>query len=106
MVFLTNKDAQFGRVTAWQCIGCGKIEAPAPCIGLCQDRKTEFVYGFVHDEALEKLERVGARAAALEALVRRIAGTTPRAGQWEQSYKAFQHQARRILEDCDAIAGR
>jgi hypothetical protein len=26
-------------VKAWQCIGCGKIEAPQACIGVCQDRK-------------------------------------------------------------------
>jgi uracil-DNA glycosylase len=26
-------------VKAWQCVGCGKIEAPQTCIGICQDRK-------------------------------------------------------------------
>ena len=29
---------------AWQCIGCGRIEAPQPCLGICEDRKVEFVY--------------------------------------------------------------
>ena len=24
-------------VTVWQCIGCGRIEAPQPGIGVCQD---------------------------------------------------------------------
>ena len=39
------------RVKAWQCIGCGKIEAPQTCIGVCQDRKVEFVYASEHEEA-------------------------------------------------------
>lgn len=106
MVFLTNKESAAGRVTAWQCIGCGKIDAPATCIGVCQDRKTEFVYGFEHDEVVEKLERVGAKTDALEALVRRIASTTPRSGEWERSYKAFQYQAQRILAGLDSAAGQ
>ena len=26
-------------IQAWQCIGCGKIEAPQTCVGVCRDRK-------------------------------------------------------------------
>lgn len=66
------------RVTVWQCIGCAKIEAPRPCIGVCEDHRIEMVY-------------------ALEAFVRRFALTRPREGQWETSYRALQEQARRIL---------
>ena len=43
------------RVTAWQCIGCGRIEGAQPCIGVCQDRKTDFVYAGDYDEALAAL---------------------------------------------------
>lgn len=35
-------------VKAWQCIGCGEIEAPQTCIGVCQDRKVDFVYASEH----------------------------------------------------------
>ncbi|MBI3042566.1 MAG: hypothetical protein HYY78_07040 [Betaproteobacteria bacterium] len=28
------------RVAVWQCIGCGRIEGPQPCIGVCEDRRT------------------------------------------------------------------
>ena len=28
-------------IEAWQCIGCGKLEAPQNCIGACQDRRVE-----------------------------------------------------------------
>jgi hypothetical protein len=43
------------RVKAWQCIGCGKVEAPQTCVGVSQDRKVEFVYVSEHEEALAQL---------------------------------------------------
>ena len=85
------------RVTVWQCIGCGKIEAPRPCIGVCEDHRVEMVYAFEHDAAMAEAERAGHHAAALEAFVRRFAFTRPRDGQWENSYRAMQEQARRVL---------
>lgn len=84
-------------VRAWQCIGCGKVEAPQTCIGVCQDRKVEFVHAFEHDALVEQLEATRRRVAALEAVVRRLAFTAPRAGEWESSWRALQSQARRAL---------
>jgi hypothetical protein len=84
-------------VKAWQCIGCGKIEAPQQCIGICQDRKVTFVYAFEHEEALARLREAEERAASLEGVLRQLAGTTPRAGEWERSYRALQERARRAL---------
>ncbi len=78
-------------VKAWQCIGCGKIEAPQTCIGVCQDKKVEFVYAEAHEAVLARLK-------TLEDLVRRIARTTPRNGEWERSYLALQSEARRVLD--------
>ena len=84
-------------VKAWQCIGCGKIEAPQTCIGVCQDRKVEFVYASEHSEALVELAQARRHAGLLEALVRRLAATNPRQGGWEHSYRALQEQARATL---------
>ncbi len=84
-------------VKAWQCIGCGRIEAPQTCIGVCQDRKVEFVYAFEHEEALAQLDIARRRANALEALVRRLACTNPRNGGWETTYRTMQEQARSIF---------
>ena len=84
-------------VKAWQCIGCGKIEAPQTCIGVCQDRKVQFVYAFEHEQVLAQARRAQQRAEALEGVVRRLAFTTPRNGEWERSYRALQDQARRAL---------
>jgi hypothetical protein len=90
-------------VKAWQCIGCGKIEAPQTCIGICQDRKVEFVYAFEHEEALAQARDAQRRVEALAALVRRLAWATPRAGEWERSYRALQREARDALAN-DASA--
>ena len=85
-------------VNAWQCIGCGKIEAPQPCIGVCTDRKVEFIYAGEHREVLKRLDRAERRADAMQALVRQLCLTTPRDGGWKRSYIALQQQARRMLD--------
>jgi hypothetical protein len=84
-------------VKAWQCIGCGRIDAPQTCIGVCEYRKAEFVYAFEHEQVLAQNEEARRRADVLEALVRQLARTTPRQGEWERSYRALQDQARRAL---------
>jgi len=93
-------------VNAWQCIGCGKIEAPQPCIGVCKDRRVQFVYAEDYKEALARA-RVAERALDL---VRKLARTTPRGDGWRDSYRAFQDGARRLLTETshktgDAAAG-
>ena len=82
-------------VKAWQCIGCGKIEAPQTCIGVCQDRKVEFVYADEHEAALAQARQ--RKMQALEAVVRQIALTTPHEGEWERSYRALQSKARHAM---------
>jgi hypothetical protein len=89
---------------AWQCIGCGKIEAPQPCIGVCQDRKIELVYAGEHEAALARLELACDQVSALEAVVRRLAWTKPHAGEWEHSFRALQAQARAVLASMSAAA--
>lgn len=77
-------------VQAWHCIGCGRIESPQTCLGICQDKKVEFVFAAEHEQVLARVQR-------LEALLRRIAWSTPRAGEWERSYRMLQAEARRVL---------
>jgi len=90
-----------GHIKAWQCIGCGKIEAPQNCIGVCEDRRVEFVYASEHEDALAHARR---QTESLMALVRRLARTTPRDGEWERSYRALQQQARKTLATITANA--
>lgn len=77
-------------VKAWQCIGCGKIEAPQTCIGVCRDQRVEFVYASDHEEILAQL-----RAATW--VLRTLASTKPHDDEWERSYRVMQAQARRVL---------
>jgi hypothetical protein len=84
-------------VKAWRCIGCGRIDSPQTCVGVCEYRKAEFVYAFEHEEVLAKAAAATSRADVLEAVVRQLARVTPREGEWEHSYRALQQQARRAL---------
>ncbi len=84
-------------VKAWQCIGCGKIEELRTCVGVCQDRRVEFVYASEHREELAQAESRCRQADTLEALVRQLASTTPHTGEWERSFRALQDRARQIL---------
>jgi len=84
-------------VEAWQCIGCGRIEAAQNCIGICEDRKVQFVYASEHQHAQAELAAARARLDDLLGFARRLAWTTPRAGEWEHSYRALQQEARRLL---------
>lgn len=87
-----------GRVTVWQCLGCGRIDGPQPCIGVCEDRKAEFVPAAEHDAVLAELALARRRAGEQAAVLRQLACTTPRGGQWERTYRALQARARRILD--------
>lgn len=84
-------------MAAWQCIGCGRIEGERPCVGICEDRKREFVYAQDYDAALAQMALARRRAVALTALVRQLANVTPREGEWEHTYRALQADARSIL---------
>ena len=86
------------RVTAWQCIGCRRIDGPQTCIGICRDRKVEFIYASAHEKVLAQLALARRQTDALAALVRQLAHTTPRGGQWERTYRALQERARHALE--------
>ena len=68
---------------AWQCIGCGRLESSQPCIGICEDRRVELVYAWQLEEAL--------------ALLRQLAWSKPREGEWERSFRDLQARARKLL---------
>ncbi|MBE7524331.1 MAG: hypothetical protein HS109_18365 [Burkholderiales bacterium] len=82
---------------AWQCVGCGRLEGPQNCIGVCRDRKVELVYASELAEAEARTEAARAETAALRALLLKIASTKPRDGQWEKSWRSFQDEARALL---------
>ena len=78
------------RVDVWQCIGCGKIEAPQPCVGVCRDRKAQLVYAEDYDALLAETD-------ALRAVLRQIAAVTPHEGECVRTWQALQARARAAL---------
>ena len=84
-------------IQAWQCIGCGRIEAAQTCIGVCRDRKVLLVALDDHSRVLGETERVRRQLLVAQGMLSRLALSTPREGQWEHSYRALQEQARGVL---------
>ena len=89
-------------ITVWQCIGCGRLEAPQNCIGVCQDRKVEVVGAWDYAEVCSALDDANERVAALEGFLGKLARIAPRAGRWEEAYRALQAEARKVLAAPDA----
>jgi hypothetical protein len=97
MPLMSDAEEGRGRVRVWQCSGCGRIEAPQPCIGVCEDRKIELVHAADYEDAVAEVRAVREQVKALEKIVRHIAWSTPRSGEWERSYRSLQEQARHAL---------
>ena len=84
-------------VVIWRCQDCGGVDAPQECIDVC-------IWGPADWVAAASYESERSRAAvdreveqSLAGLLRRFAFATPRNGQWERSWRAFQSQARLAL---------
>jgi hypothetical protein len=92
------------RITAWQCIGCGKVEAPRECIGVCKDRKVVFVHAEDYDRAVSHAEQARSCNERLASLLTRFAWSTPRTGEWEHCYRTLQLEARRLLSEAASAA--
>ena len=84
-------------IEAWQCAGCGRIEAPQPCIGVCRDHKIRMVDKDDYELALDQLREAQDRLASATQLLSRLAHSTPREGYWKQSYLTLQALARELL---------
>jgi len=89
-------------ILAWQCVGCGKIEAPQPCIGVCRDRKILMVSKDEHDAVAAQLEHARSLVRMAIDMLGRVAHSTPKQGQWERSYRALREQARTSIAALEA----
>ena len=58
-------------VEAWQCVGCGRLQAERPCIGVCTDKKIELVQAADYAALAWRVEE-------LEAALALIAHVTPK----------------------------
>ncbi|RCS28957.1 hypothetical protein DEO45_14795 [Rhodanobacter denitrificans] len=84
-------------IEAWQCVGCGKIEAPQPCIGVCRDRRILMVGKEEHERVLAEAAALRIRLARAHAMLQRFGLAKPHEGQWERSWQALQVELREAL---------
>ena len=78
-------------VEAWQCVGCGRLQAERPCIGVCTDKRVELVEAADYAELAWRVEE-------LEAALALIARVTPKPEALEASWLALQARARALLD--------
>ncbi len=83
-----------GTVIVWRCEDCGGVDAPQECIDVCIWGPADWVdaTSYEAERSRATVERVVEQSLA--GLLRRFAFVTPREGQWERSWRAFQSQAR------------
>ncbi|MCP1372666.1 hypothetical protein [Dyella lutea] len=84
-------------IEAWQCIGCGRVEAPQTCIGVCRDRKVQLVGLADFEQARAEAAALRARLADVHAHLQRFVLATPNEGRWEAAWLALQAQLREVL---------
>lgn len=81
----------------WRCPDCGGLEATQPCIGVCIWRPLEWVEaGAFETERAQALRDIELERSLFEVLSR-FASVTPRDGEWERNWRAFQGQVRVVL---------
>jgi hypothetical protein len=84
------KEHNATRLAAWQCIGCGRLDSDAQCLGICQDRRVEVVSAGDYDQACREIDE-------LRLFIRQLANVSPRGESWEANYKALRDEAERVL---------
>ena len=78
-------------IEAWKCVGCGRLQAERPCIGVCTDKRVELVEAGDYAELAWRVEE-------LEAALAQIARVTPKPEALEASWLALQARARALLD--------
>ena len=85
-------------IEAWKCVGCGRLQADRPCIGVCTDRRVELIDAADYAELAWRTEQ-------LEATLALIARITPKPEALAESWAALQARARALLDAGHAEAG-
>lgn len=88
--------------TTWWCARCGGIDAPQPCLGICVWRTVEWVPRDAYERRRDRVVALQEAQACIESLLRRLAWSTPRAGQWERSWGALRSGAGEAIRACAA----
>jgi hypothetical protein len=84
-------------VIVWRCEDCGGVDAPQECIDVCIWGPADWVDAASYESERSRAAVDREAEQSLAGLLRRFAFATPRDGQWERSWGAFQLQARLAL---------
>ena len=84
-------------VIIWRCEDCGGVDAPQECIDVCIWGPADWVDAASYEAERSRAARDREVERPLAGLLRRFAFATPRDGQWERSWRAFQSEARLAL---------
>jgi hypothetical protein len=84
-------------IEAWQCIGCGRVEAPQTCIGVCRDRKVLLVGLADFEQVCAEADVLRARLLDIRSELQRFALAKPHAGRWDAAWEALQTSVRELL---------
>ena len=89
-------------VIVWRCEDCGGVDAPQECIDVCIWGPADWVNAASYEPQRSRATVDREVEQSLAGLLRRFAFTTPREGQWERSWRAFQSQARLAFRSGEA----
>jgi hypothetical protein len=84
-------------IPVWQCIGCGRIEAPQTCIGVCRDNKVLFIDKDTHERALAEIARVREELTSVRERLLKFSQCSPKNGLFEQTFVALQAELRDVV---------
>ena len=88
-------------VIVWRCPDCGGLDAPQPCLDVCIWRPADWVDATSYESERSRAASDREVEQSLAGLLRMLASATPRDGQWERSWRAFQSQARLAFQPRD-----
>ena len=87
-------------ISVQECIGCGAISTPQPCLGTCVDRRLELVRAGEHAAAVTALAGLERSCDDLRTLVERLARVAPAEDEWEP----LRARARGALRGADELS--
>lgn len=85
-------------VIAWWCPGCGAVDAPQPCLGVCIRRPAEWVNRDAYEQSRRRALARRPAERELRRLARRVASITPRAGRWQDNAAVLTNDAADLVE--------
>jgi len=89
-------------IEGWQCPGCGKIEVPASCMGMCADVRVALVSAENYAAAIQRAERAERECRELRSLLGELAGAVPVDGLPEEDRVEVSRRAWAYLAETEA----